>query len=155
MPAAASEDQRMNPQEDVIDSPVDWVARHIRSYVESDGANASRYGGADVLLLTTRGRRSGKLRRTALIYGKHSESYVVVGSNGGSAAHPLWYLNLQADPTVYVQAGPQTFTARAHTAEGGERQELWAMMTKVFPSYAGFQRRTKREIPVVVLVPVA
>ena len=131
-----------------------WVAQDIRAYVQSDGVKASSDGGMDPLLLTTRGRRSGKLRRTALIYGRHDDAYVVVGSNGGSAKHPLWYLNLLANPVVDLQVGANTFAAQARTADGAERQELWSMMTKVFPPYAGFQKRTKREIPVVVIEPL-
>jgi deazaflavin-dependent oxidoreductase (nitroreductase family) len=143
----------MNTSEEIVDSRVGWVARHIRSYVESGGREGARYGGADTLLLTTRGRRTGKLRRTALIYGRDGDSYVVVGSNGGSEKHPEWYLNLVANPTVMLQVGPDTFDARAHTAKGEERDRLWRLMTRVFPTYASFQKQTTREIPVVVFEP--
>lgn len=143
----------MEPTEDVLDSPTEWVARHIRGYVECDGKKGHRFYGNNTLLLTTRGRRSGRLRRTALIYGRHGDAYVVVASNGGSPTHPLWYLNLVADPRVYVQVGARTFTARARTAAGKERPQLWQMMIKLFGEYARYQKKTEREIPVVVLDP--
>lgn len=141
------------PQEEVIDSPVGWVARHVHSYVESGGTKGHRWYGCDTLLLVTRGRRSGQLRRTPLIYGRSGEGYVVVGSNGGAAKHPQWYRNLVADPSVFVQVKEQTFAARARTATGAERSRLWLVMVKIFPQYDRYQKRTKREIPVVVLEP--
>jgi deazaflavin-dependent oxidoreductase (nitroreductase family) len=139
--------------DEVFDSPVGWVSRHIRKYVDSGGTKGQRYGGAPILLLTTRGRRSGAQRRTALIYRRHGESYLVVGSNGGSAQHPQWYLNLLTEPSVRVQVGPEEFPARARTATGTDRAELWQMMVEVFRSYASYQRETDRELPVVVLEP--
>ncbi|OLB80871.1 MAG: nitroreductase [Actinobacteria bacterium 13_2_20CM_2_71_6] len=145
----------MEPTEEVLDSPVGWVAKHVRKYVESGGRKGHSYWGNDTLLLTTRGRRSGKLRRTALIYGRHGDAYVVVASNGGAATHPLWYLNLVADPQVYVQVGAQSFPARARTATAEERPELWRMMTKLFKQYGRYQKKTDREIPVVILEPAA
>jgi hypothetical protein len=82
----------------VTDSPTGWVAKHIRRYVESDGKKGHRWSGVDTLLVTTRGRTTGKLRRTALIYGEDRGRYIVVASNGGAKTHPHWYRNLAADP---------------------------------------------------------
>jgi deazaflavin-dependent oxidoreductase (nitroreductase family) len=140
--------------DEVIDSPVGWVARHVRTYVASGGRKGHRWYGCDTLLLVTRGRRSGTLRRTALIYGVDGDRYVVVGSNGGSAEHPQWYRNLVADPLVRVQVRDSTFAARARTATGEERATLWREMVEIFPQYDRYQKRTKREIPVVVLTPI-
>lgn len=84
--------------EAVHDSPTGWVNRHIEEYVATDGRKGHRWSGVDTLLLTTRGRKSGKLRRTALIYGIDAGNYVVVGSRGGHKYHPAWYLNLVATP---------------------------------------------------------
>jgi deazaflavin-dependent oxidoreductase (nitroreductase family) len=137
--------------EDVVDSPVGWVARHISSYVDSDGKSGHHFHGVDALLLTTRGRRSGKLRRTALYYGSRHGAYVVVASNGGSVGHPLWYRNLVADPRVTVQVKDDVFEAVARTAAGEERAELWSMMARTFPNYTRYQAMVEREIPVVVL----
>ena len=141
-------------QEEVFDSPTGWVAQHIKEYVESDGAKGHEWQGITTLLLTTRGRKSGKLRRSALIYGRDGTSYVIVGSTGGAPTHPSWYLNLVANPEVTVQVGAETFTARARTASGSERQRLWSMMAGIFPNYDAYQAKTEREIPIVVLDPI-
>lgn len=139
---------------DIHDSPTDWVNKHIREYVETDGKKGHKHQGKDALLLTTRGRKSGLLRRTALFYGKDGDRYVVVASRGGHAKHPAWYLNLEANPEVEVQVGADKFSARAHTATGEERVRLWELMTTIFPTYNSFQKKTKLQIPVVVLTPL-
>jgi deazaflavin-dependent oxidoreductase (nitroreductase family) len=138
---------------EIHDSPADWVNRHIRDYVETDGKTGHKYQGRDALLLTTRGRKSGLLRRTALFYGRDGERYVIVASRGGHSKHPAWYLNLDANPQVEVQVGAEKFTAHAHTATGEERERLWGLMTGIFSGYISFQKKTRREIPVVVLTP--
>ena len=142
----------MTASEQVLDSPEGWVANHIRRYVETDGAEGHEWRpGVFTLLLTTRGRRSGKLRRTALIYGRDGDAYLVVGSQGGAPEHPAWYLNLLAEPEVQVQVGAEKFTARARTAGAEEKPRMWRTMTAVWPAYDDYQKRTDREIPVVVL----
>lgn len=97
----------------VLDSPVGWVASHIRTYLESGGAKGHHFRGTGSLLLTTRGRKSGRLRRTAVYYGRDGGAYLVVASNGGSSKHPLWYLNLREHPLVEVQVGSEIFEATA------------------------------------------
>ena len=140
------------PQLDEIhDSPTGWVADHIHSYVESDGEKGHMWRGSPTLLLTTRGRKSGLLRRTALIYGVDGEDYVIVASRGGHSKHPAWYLNLVENPEVEVQVGGEKFTAQARTAAPEEKARLWSLMTKVYPTYDSYQAKTKREIPVIVL----
>jgi deazaflavin-dependent oxidoreductase (nitroreductase family) len=134
-----------------IDNPTNWVNKHIRDYVESGGKRGHRWQGADTLLLTTRGRKSGDLRRTALIYGRDGDRYVVVGSYGGKPQHPAWYLNLVADPEVTVMVGEETFRARARTATPEERPRLWELMAEIWPDYDNYQRKTDREIPIVVI----
>jgi deazaflavin-dependent oxidoreductase (nitroreductase family) len=138
-------------QDDVLDSPTDWVAEHIRSYVETSGENGHLFMGWPTLLLTTRGRRSGKLRRTPLIYGQDEDRYLLVASNNGSAQHPAWYLNVTAHPEVTVQVRADTFTARSRTATAEERRLLWPTMAAVFPRYDTYQAQTDREIPLVIL----
>ena len=91
------------------------------------------------------------LRRTALIYGRDGDRYLVVASIGGSARHPAWYLNLTEHPEVEVQVGPERFTATARTATPEEKPRLWSLMTSIYPAYEGFQRKTRRDIPVVIL----
>jgi deazaflavin-dependent oxidoreductase (nitroreductase family) len=138
--------------DEVFDSPTDWVAKHVREYVETDGRRGHRQWGVTILLLSTRGRKTGRLRRTALIYGEDGPGrYVVVGSNGGKAADPLWYLNLLDHPEAHVQVGEETFTARAHVAAGAERERLWREMAALWPDYDRYRTKTIREIPVVVL----
>jgi deazaflavin-dependent oxidoreductase (nitroreductase family) len=142
-----------NAGEPVYDSPTKWVADHIHEYVESEGEKGHHWRGTNVLLLTTRGRKTGNLRRSALIYGRHGDSYVVVASKGGHPHHPAWYLNLVADPRVELQVGPEVLPATARPADGAERQELWAQMARIWPDYDNYQKRTDRQIPVVVLEP--
>jgi len=137
--------------EEILDSPTGWVAKHIREYVESDGERGHKWNGVPTLLLTTRGRRSGKLRRTALIYGRDGDDYLLVASVGGADRHPAWYLNLSGDPDVTVQVGAETFRARARTATPAEKPRLWPLMTAIWPAYDSYQTKTAREIPVVVL----
>jgi deazaflavin-dependent oxidoreductase (nitroreductase family) len=137
--------------EAVVDNPADWVARHIREYVESDGEQGHRWQGVNTLLLTTRGHKSGTLRRTALIYGEDEDRYVVVASKGGAPAHPSWYRNLAANPDVLVQVAADKFRGRARTASGEERTRLWELMASIWPEYNRYQERTDREIPVVVI----
>ena len=127
---------------------------HIAAYRLSGG----RLGGwltptAPVLLLTTRGRRSGEKRVTPLIYLVEGTAVVVVGSLGGSANAPAWWHNLQAYPKARVQVGRRRWTARATEATGPERDRLWERLVGIFPRYADYARATSRPIPVVVLTP--
>ncbi|MFQ6395658.1 nitroreductase family deazaflavin-dependent oxidoreductase [Nocardia sp. KC 131] len=137
--------------DEIRDSPTGWVADHVRAYLESDGENGHLYQGWPSLLLTTRGRKSGVLRRTALIYGQDGDRYLVVGSNAGSPRHPGWYLNLLASPDVAVQVGSDKFTARARTATAEEKRLLWKRMTSIFPLYDTYRDQTDRDIPLVIL----
>ena len=143
----------MVPGPEVFDSPTGWVAKHIQDYVESEGTRGHLWKGAPTLLLTTRGRKTGKLRRTALIYGVDGESYVVVASQGGAPRHPQWYLNLVADPEVIVQVKAETIRGLARTANEAERTRLWPQMASVWPQYDAYQQKTDREIPVVIIDP--
>ena len=136
---------------DVTDSPSRWVAEHVRRYVASDGKSGHQWSGVNTLLLTTRGRKTGKLRRTALIYGRDGDRFLVVASKGGSHQHPNWYLNLRDHPEVHVQVGADKFVAKARTAVGKERSRLWGLMAAIWPQYERYQKRTSREIPVVLL----
>ncbi|MFJ4525642.1 nitroreductase family deazaflavin-dependent oxidoreductase [Streptomyces sp. NPDC088810] len=133
---------------EVHDSPHAWVAEHIRRFEETGGRPRP---GVNDLLLTTRGRRTGNLRRTALVYERDGDRYVVAASNRGADRHPAWYLNLLADPAVVVQVGRQTFAARARPATAVERPHLRRLMVSAMPEYAAYEERTTREIPVVLL----
>jgi deazaflavin-dependent oxidoreductase (nitroreductase family) len=137
-----------------LESAAGWVRDHVGRYLETEGEDGHEWRGAPTLLLTTLGRRSGRPRRIALIYGCDGDNYVLVASKGGAPSHPLWYENLTAHPEVRVQVKGERFTARARTAEGEERKRLWPIMTALWPDYDAYQTRTEREIPVVVLEPV-
>jgi len=139
--------------DEVVDSPSSWVADHIREYTESGGEQGHEWRGAPTLLLTVRGRKSGVWRRTALIYGRDGDNYVVVASKGGDPKHPLWYLNLLDSPDVGLQVGADKLSARARVAEGDERARLWDRMAQIWPDYNTYQTKTERQIPIVVLEP--
>jgi deazaflavin-dependent oxidoreductase (nitroreductase family) len=124
---------------------------HVRRYVETDGAEGHDWQGTTVLILTTKGRRSGQSRSTPLIYQRHGDDYVVVASKGGAPEDPAWYLNLESDPEVTVQVQGDRFKAGARTASADEKPELWRIMTGAWPAYDDYQRNTARDIPVVVL----
>jgi deazaflavin-dependent oxidoreductase (nitroreductase family) len=140
--------------EEVVDSPTGWVAKHIRRYEASDGASGHLYMGVPTLLLTTRGRRTGTLRRTALMYGEDAGRYLLVASNGGSGTHPAWYLNLTANPDVEVQVRGERFAARARTATRDEKAELWPIVSAAFPTYDRYLKtaaKKGREIPLIIV----
>jgi deazaflavin-dependent oxidoreductase (nitroreductase family) len=142
-----------DPQEEPLDPKAGWVREHLHRYVATDGADGHEWRGVQTLLLTTRGRRSGKLRRTPLIYSRDGDRYVVVASYGGSPQHPDWYFNLSDEPRVTIQVGPDVMPARAATAPGTDRERLWGQMTGIWPAYDEYQARTERRIPVVTLEP--
>ena len=124
---------------------------HVRRYLQTDGAEGHDWQGTSVLILTTTGRRSREPRSTPLIYGKRGEDHVVVASKGGAEEHPAWYLNLIEQPEVTVQVRGDSFRARGRTATAEEKPDLWRMMTERWPAYEEYQRKTARDIPVVVL----
>lgn len=125
---------------------------HVDRYRETDGEEGYAWQrGTTILLLTTRGRRSGAERTTPLIFRPHGDDYLVVASRGGTDAPPGWYLNLQAEPDVQVQIRGEVFRARARDATPDEQPQMWREMAEVWPDYDDYQRRTERRIPVVVL----
>jgi deazaflavin-dependent oxidoreductase (nitroreductase family) len=124
---------------------------HVRLYRETNGEQGYVWNGAPILLLTTKGRKSGQMRTTPLIFVKNGDDPVIIASKGGAPDHPDWYLNLASDPHVQVQVKADVFDAVARTAEGAERARLWDEALKAWPQYADYQRATEREIPVVVL----
>ena len=144
----------MTASNEPVNSPVDWVAAHIERYVATGGEEGHLWRGVPTLLLTTTGRRSGQPRRTALIYGRDGDRYLVVASKGGAAEHPLWYLNLREQPEVELQVGAERMRARARTATPEEKPELWRTMSAIWPAYDDYQTKTARDIPVVILDPI-
>jgi deazaflavin-dependent oxidoreductase (nitroreductase family) len=128
---------------------------HVKRYRETNGEEGHDWNGTQALILTTTGRKSGQPRDKALIYGLAGDSPVVVASKGGNPTHPDWYVNLVEQPEVEVQVRDDRFRARARTATGEERTELWAEMLKHWAPYDEYQTKTDREIPVVVLDRIA
>jgi deazaflavin-dependent oxidoreductase (nitroreductase family) len=137
--------------EQVFDNPTGWVAHHIRRYVESGGIRGHSFNGHDALLLTTRGRRTGRLRRTALYYGRDGERYVLVATAVRGAGDPCWYLNLLHNPAVVVQVRSDIFGAIARPATASERPRLWRLMVSAVPKYLDYEKRAGRELAVVVV----
>ena len=140
-----------------------WMIEHVDRYLSSGGNEGHLYKmtqpglpGLTVpsLLLTTTGRKSGERFIFPLFYGTNGDGYIVVASKGGAAAHPSWYRNLVANPEVEVQVGTRKLKARARTATGAERTRLWQKALEFWPPYADYEKRTEREIPVVVLDPI-
>ena len=129
------------------------LAVHQFLYERSGGRYGARLGWLPILLLRTRGRRSGQTRTAALTYVRDGDAYAVVGSKGGSDSPPAWLLNLEAQPEVEVQVGTRAFPARARIATAAEQRRLWARAVELWPGYAGYQRKTERKIPIVLLEP--
>ena len=126
-------------------------AEHVRAYRESSGKRGYHWHGATILLLTTRGRTSGELRTTPLIYRTDDGRWVIVASRGGTPSNPSWFENLRADPEATIQVRGEMIPVHADPATGGERERLWSLMTEVWPAYDDYQARTEREIQVVAL----
>lgn len=123
-------------------------------YERTDGRIGSRLGPYKLLLLRTRGRRTGQLRTSELLYVEDGKNLVVVGSKGGSDSPPAWLLNLQANPRAEAQVGTRRFPVTARTAAGQERERLWHEVNGVWPDYERYQARSARQIPIIVLEPV-
>jgi len=142
-------------------SQIPWIAKHIELYrTDPEKAHmwdSSELGGPGLLptlLLTTTGRKSGKPRPLPLIYGASGDSYIVIASKGGMPSHPIWYLNLEANPACELQVASKQLSARARVAEGEEREKLWKQMAEIYPPYDDYQKNAgQRVIPVVVLDP--
>jgi proline iminopeptidase len=124
---------------------------HVEAYRKSGGEVGYVWNGAPVLLLTTRGRKSGEAKTSPLIFVQDGGTVAVVASKGGAPDHPAWYKNLAADPRVTVQIKGDVYEARARTAEGAERERLWPKAVAAWPQYTDYQAATDRKIPVVVL----
>ena len=123
-------------------------------YERTGGAQGGDLRGYAVIILTTRGARTGKLRKTPLMRVEHGGSYAVVASQGGAPKHPTWYHNVVAEPHVMLQDGPEPVDMIAHEARGAEKQLWWDRAVAAFPNYADYQRKTDRQIPLFVLEPM-
>lgn len=132
-------------------SPTGWVRRQVEQYEKSGGTEAAtlRDTGQPVIIVTTRGNKSGKLRKTPLMRVEHEGQYALVASLGGAPKNPVWVYNLEADPTaVTVQDGPEPFAVDVRRLDGEERAQWWERAVAAFPNYADYQAKTERVIPV-------
>ena len=134
-------------------SPRQWVRDQVQEYEASGGerANTLRDTGLPVIIVTSRGSNSGKVRKIPLMRVEHDGEYALVASMGGAPTHPVWYHNLRADPdAVLIQDGPEPFAARVRELSGAERDAWWQRAVAAFPPYAEYQTKTERQIPVFV-----
>jgi deazaflavin-dependent oxidoreductase (nitroreductase family) len=137
-------------------SPSQWVRDQVDAYESSGGQRGNTLGdtGLPVIIVTTRGNKSGKLRKTPLMRVEHDGQHLLVASKGGAPAHPVWYYNLVADPdAVMIQDGPEPFDASVRELSGEERAAWWERAVAAYPPYAEYQEKTERQIPVLVASP--
>ena len=132
-------------------SPEQWVRDQVALYESSGGTKGTTLRGMPVVILTTRGARSGLLRKTPLMRVEHDGSYAVVASLGGAPKHPVWYYNVLANPHVELQDGPVVQELVARELHGREREVWWERAVAAYPDYADYQKRTERQIPVFAL----
>ncbi len=135
-------------------SPQEWVRKQVEEYEGSGGTKGTTLRGMPVVLLSTKGARSGKVRKTPLMRVEHDGVYAVVASLGGAPKHPVWYFNVKANPVVELRDGPVVREMTAREVTGEEKKPWWERAVVAYPDYADYQRKTDREIPVFVLEPV-
>ncbi|MFN8051026.1 MAG: nitroreductase family deazaflavin-dependent oxidoreductase [Acidimicrobiales bacterium] len=134
-------------------SPWEPVAEQVERYLATNGEEGYEWGGGKCIILTTTGRRSGKLRRTPLMKVKHGDGYLVVASLGGAPQHPQWYLNITANPEVVINDRAERHELIARTATPEEKKELWPLAVAEWPDYDKYQESTERDIPLVICEP--
>lgn len=135
-------------------SPSDWARGHVEQFEASAGAVDDTPRGAPIIVMTSLGARSGKLRKTPLMRVEHNGEYAAVASLGGAPQHPLWYHNLKAHPHVELQDGAVKRDYQAREVTGAEKAMWWERAVAAYPDYADYQQKTAREIPVFVLTPM-
>ncbi|MBT2507692.1 nitroreductase family deazaflavin-dependent oxidoreductase [Streptomyces sp. ISL-98] len=136
-------------------SPEKWVRDQVALFEGSGGTKGTTLRGMPVIILTTRGAKSGKIRKSPLMRVAHNGTYAIVASLGGAPRHPVWYHNVVADPRVELQDGPERQDMTAREVTGEEKALWWERAVEAYPDYAGYQKKTEREIPVFVLEPAA
>ena len=135
-------------------STADWVREHVEK-IEESGGQAAEMQGKPVILLTTIGAKSGKIRKTPLMRVEHNGEYAVVASLGGAPKNPVWYYNIKKNPRVELQDGATTRDYDAREVFGDEKATWWERAIEAWPDYAEYQTKTDRQIPVFVLTPVS
>ncbi len=134
-----------------VPSPSEFVANHVETYEASGGTEGTTMRDKPVIILTTVGAKSGKVRKIPLMRVEHDGAYAVVASMGGAPQHPVWFHNIVANPRVELQDGPEKHTYVAREVTGDEKAVWWERAVEAWPDYADYQRKTDREIPVFVL----
>lgn len=134
-------------------SPFDWSRGNAEEYMSSGGTKGTELRGMPVVLLTTLGAKTGKLRKTPLMRVEHNGEYAIVASLGGAPKNPVWYHNVKANPLVELQDGTISADYTAREVVGDERAQWWERAVAAFPDYADYQTKTDRQIPVFVLTP--
>jgi deazaflavin-dependent oxidoreductase (nitroreductase family) len=134
-------------------SQLDWVRKQVDAIEQSGGSEGTTLRGVPVIVVTSRGAKSGKLRKNPVMRVEHDGKYAAIASMGGQPTNPVWYYNLLADPHVEVQDGPTKKDMVAREVTGDEKAEWWERALVVWPDYADYQARTERVIPVFVLEP--
>ena len=132
-------------------SPWKFASDQVAQYEATGGVEGALLMGKPTIILTTRGRHSGKVRKTPLMRVEHDGAYAIVASMGGAPKHPVWYLNVIASPTVTLQDGPTVYEMRAREVHGEEKARWWRYAVAAWPPYEEYQAKTDRQIPVVVL----
>jgi deazaflavin-dependent oxidoreductase (nitroreductase family) len=128
---------------------------HAGVYRATGGKLFGRMGKSPILLLNTVGRKSGTKRTSPLLYVMDGEDFVIIASKGGAPTHPAWYLNLKGNPEATVEIGDQEVRVRAREADSEEKARLWQKMVEMYPTYDDYQKKTEREIPLLVLHPAS
>ena len=136
-------------------STSDWARENAEKYMESGGTEGTELAGRPVILLTTVGAKSGKIRKTPLMRVEHNGEYAVVASLGGAPKHPVWYYNITNNPRVELQDGQTAGDYEAREVFGDEKATWWERAVKAWPDYAEYQKKTDRQIPVFVLTPAS
>lgn len=135
-------------------STLDWARENAEEYMASGGTRGTELNGRPVILLTTVGAKTGKIRKTPLMRVEHGGQYAIVASLGGAPKNPVWYYNVKANPRVELQDGTATGDYEAHEVFGDEKATWWERAVAAFPDYANYQTKTDRQIPLFVLTPV-
>lgn len=136
-----------------VPSPAQWVRDQVELYESSGGTEGTTLRDMPVIILTTKGARSGDIRKSPLMRVEHDGTYAVVASKGGAPTHPVWYYNVVANPEVELQDGPSRWDMVAREVTGDEKKLWWDRAVAAYPDYAEYQQKTDRQIPVFLVEP--
>jgi F420H(2)-dependent quinone reductase len=154
---AASEGKRSTEKDPSVSARLAWKlgsGAHAGVYRATGGKLFGRMGKSPILLLNTVGRKTGRKRTSPLLYVMDGEDFVIIASKGGAPKHPAWYLNLMANPEATVEVGDREVRVEAEVADPEDKARLWQKMVEMYPTYDDYQRKTEREIPLLILRPV-